>query len=321
MNGIFGNQRNLGVFGPQQEPLQFDQSIGQNMSPAASPQAPQRGFMGKFMDFAGSPYAAAMAASLSRGEGLGEAAFSGQQYSMHNKHAEEQKKMQENLARKQAEVAHYERMRNEKNDYYSNTLKAAQANKAMTPEAEKDSFGNIANLRKQYEGGSKDFVKSRDAYARVQASAKDPSAAGDLALIFNYMKVLDPGSVVRESEFATAAASGAFGDRIQAAVGKITKGERLSATQRADFLDRAGMLYEQQQGLHKNRVNEFSRISESFGYDPQQVIIDMSGGLEIPERTYKPEASPAPVADGTIISNPQTGQRMVMKGGTWQPIQ
>jgi hypothetical protein len=59
-------------------------------------------------------------------------------------------------------------------------------------------------LRDDFLKGSKVFVDTKDAYTRIQDSASDPSAAGDLALIFNYMKMLDPGSTVREGEFATA---------------------------------------------------------------------------------------------------------------------
>ena len=56
-------------------------------------------------------------------------------------------------------------------------------------------------LRKEFTGLQKikDFSKVSDAYTRVVESSRDPSAAGDLALIFNYMKVLDPGPEPRRS--------------------------------------------------------------------------------------------------------------------------
>ncbi|MEM8882399.1 MAG: hypothetical protein AAGC82_17565, partial [Pseudomonadota bacterium] len=65
-------------------------------------------------------------------------------------------------------------------------------------------FSDRQGLRKEFIGQTtvKDFRKQAEAFGRIDASAFEPSPAGDLALIFNYMKVLDPGSVVRESEFA-----------------------------------------------------------------------------------------------------------------------
>ena len=72
---------------------------------------------------------------------------------------------------------------------------------------------HLQKLVDKFEANSSDFFKVRDAFNRVVTSAEDPSAAGDLALIFNFMKTLDPGSVVRESEFSTAAQAGSFLDR------------------------------------------------------------------------------------------------------------
>lgn len=111
-------------------------------------------------------------------------------------------------------------------------------------------------LNKDYVAQSGEFKKQVDAYNRIVASAEDPSAAGDLALIFNYMKILDPGSTVREGEFATAQNSGSIPSIIQAQYNKVMKGERLANEQRSDFLDRSTRLYngslEQQMSLEKD---------------------------------------------------------------------
>lgn len=111
-------------------------------------------------------------------------------------------------------------------------------------------------INKDYVAQSGEFKKQVDAYNRIVASAEDPSAAGDLALIFNYMKILDPGSTVREGEFATAQNSGSIPSIIQAQYNKVMKGERLANEQRSDFLDRSTRLYngslEQQMSLEKD---------------------------------------------------------------------
>ena len=96
-------------------------------------------------------------------------------------------------------------------------------------------------LRKEFLTQSKEYQKVRDSYTRVVGSTMDPSPAGDLSLIFNYMKMLDPGSVVRESEFATAAATGSYGQRIQASVQRVLSGERLASKMRADFVGKASV--------------------------------------------------------------------------------
>lgn len=142
-------------------------------------------------------------------------------------------------------------------------------------------------IRKEYTGVVKDFRTVRDAAARVEASAKNPSAAGDLAMIFNYMKVLDPGSVVRESEFATAAASGSYGERLKAAGERILSGQRLSDEMRADFLSRTKDLYRAQEGQFNKTTEQYQAMVNRLGLRGEDTILDYTppsayGGI-IPE--------------------------------------
>jgi len=132
------------------------------------------------------------------------------------------------------------------------------------------------DLRKEYLGQSKEYQKVRDSFTRVKGSVRNPSAAGDLSLIFNYMKMLDPGSVVRESEFATAAATGSMGERIKAQVAKIAAGERMSESMRADFISKAKVLYDGMKKQHDKRVKDYRRIAEDNGFNPGEVAMDLS---------------------------------------------
>lgn len=129
--------------------------------------------------------------------------------------------------------------------------------------------------RKEFDALSKDFRTVRDSYGRVLASTKDPSAAGDLALIFNFMKMLDPGSVVRESEFANAAASGSLGQRWIATGRKLLAGERLSAQMRADFLDRSQRLFKSQENIQRTLIKRYSGLAGKSGIDAQDVITEV----------------------------------------------
>jgi len=117
----------------------------------------------------------------------------------------------------------------------------------------------------KYEASSKDFFKIRESFNRVIASAEDPSAAGDLALIFNFMKTLDPGSVVRESEFRTAAAAGSFLDRTYGFGLKLKEGQRLAPRQRQDFVIRSIKLFETAQQQQQLLNNTFEDRAVQFG--------------------------------------------------------
>jgi hypothetical protein len=138
----------------------------------------------------------------------------------------------------------------------------------------KEKFNKAKDLRREFTKSSQDFIKVQDAFGRVQASAKDPSAAGDLALIFNYMKVLDPGSTVREGEFASAQNSGSVPDIIRAKYNKVRWGERLSSVIRDDFVNRAGSLYKEQLRGYEQTKGKYKELSESYGLKPERVVID-----------------------------------------------
>ena len=67
-------------------------------------------------------------------------------------------------------------------------------------------------LRDEFNKQAGDFSALRSNYSKIRTAQKADTAAGDLSLIFGYMKMLDPGSVVREGEFATAQNAGGISD-------------------------------------------------------------------------------------------------------------
>ena len=155
--------------------------------------------------------------------------------------------------------------------YWQDTQQQVLPDLGVPPDKEL-MFKQEQKLRSEFQALNKDFRGQELAFGRIQASAINPSAAGDLALIFNYMKILDPGSVVRESEFATAAASGSFGERIQAAVQKIVRGERLSPEMRADFVGRAVGLYEEASRGFARRRDQYQVLANSYNLSPDNIV-------------------------------------------------
>ena len=58
------------------------------------------------------------------------------------------------------------------------------------------------------------YGQALEGYDRLIASLNSPGGLGDVAAIFGFMKMLDPNSVVRESEYATAANAGGIYNRM-----------------------------------------------------------------------------------------------------------
>ena len=137
-------------------------------------------------------------------------------------------------------------------------------------------FNREENLRKEYTKNLGNFPVVADSYGRVIESAADPSAAGDLALIFNFMKTQDPASTVRESEFATAQNAGGVDQRTIALFNKIQKGERLSKEQRYDFVKRSTMLYNQAKLQSDSIRSQYSTLADKYGVDKERTLVDFS---------------------------------------------
>lgn len=139
----------------------------------------------------------------------------------------------------------------------------------------------------------KSFSEQSQAFGRIVASADDPSPAGDLALIFNYMKILDPGSTVREGEFANAQNAGGVDDRVRSLFNQLYEGTRLTEGQRADFVNRAQRLYANaEQGYAKTEVF-YRGIADRAGLKPEDVIPDYRyGGTQPPKMLVRPAEVP-----------------------------
>ena len=129
-------------------------------------------------------------------------------------------------------------------------------------------------LRGEWVKLTDDFRKVQDSYNRIVAAGTSPSAAGDLALIFNYMKMLDPASVVRESEFATAANAAGVPSRIRALFNKIQDGRRLAVDQRTDFLERSDMLLEAQTISYDQTREGYAKIVKSRHLKLDDTLVD-----------------------------------------------
>lgn len=136
----------------------------------------------------------------------------------------------------------------------------------------------VVDLRKEFQGlpQTKEYQVANTAYRRVEESARQDTPAGDLALIYSYMKILDPGSVVREGEFATAQNAASVPDRIRNAYNKALRGTRLTAEQRADYLSQARSQFRAYQTSFEETYNFYRNEAERLGIDPSRVIAGVS---------------------------------------------
>ena len=185
--------------------------------------------------------------------------------------------------------ASYERAKEERADAYkAEEIRMKQDKVKADAKTEKtkvaDHFDKLGKEKKDLESkmskdfvaGSKVFIDTRDAYSRIKVSAQDPSAAGDLSMIFNYMKMLDPGSTVREGEFATAQNAAGVPERVKAFYANILRGERMTPPQRSDFLTRSEKIYGTILANHDKFKAQWETRAKDNGLDVSDVVMDFT---------------------------------------------
>lgn len=153
------------------------------------------------------------------------------------------------------------------------------------------------SLRKEYADLSKNFRAIQEGADRVKVGADLNNGVGDLSLIFGYMKLLDPGSVVREGEFANAENAQGVPDRIRNVWNKIISGERLNPATRQEFVSAAQALANEQLQRQQRVTDQFQAIATDAGLEPSRIIMDFGAN-------EAPPPPPAGDADG------QTGQQI-----------
>ncbi len=161
---------------------------------------------------------------------------------------------------------------------------------------------NEAGLRKEFDDLSKDFRIQLAGADRVRIGASSDTAQGDMALVYGFMKMLDPGSVVREGEFATAENTGGVPDRVRIMYNKALNGERLTPEMRSDFVKQAEA---QMAGVteRQNALTErYTGIAKRHEFDPANVVTQYAPTAGLP----KPDPD-QPRAVQTTRVDPATG--------------
>jgi hypothetical protein len=181
------------------------------------------------------------------------------------------------------------------------------------PAAGEDKSFTMANtLRDEFTNQTKDYGTIQASYNNIKATAKTPSAAGDIALLTSYMKMIDPGSTVREGEFATAQNASSVPEKARATYNQLLTGERLTPAIRNDFVNQAGNIFKSRDTQYKVTRKRYENHAKRAGLNPIDVI-----GEDAPPETPtggEPASGAEPTATG------QNGEKIAFRNGQWVPM-
>lgn len=149
----------------------------------------------------------------------------------------------------------------------------------------KDAFKNEKSLRGDYlrHKTTKNTIDLTNAWNTIKGIASRPQTSGDdLALTISYMKMLDPGSVVREGEQTMVQRTGKIPDYVWNQFQRLMQGEdsMLSASARRSLVNAARGRYEDQLRAQAPIDSAYASIAEQYGLNPKNVMINPRTGTE-----------------------------------------
>ncbi len=149
-------------------------------------------------------------------------------------------------------------------------------------EKKKKGVPDGTDLRKEFNAlpAVKQYNEVRTSFAKMEQAVRDPSAAGDIALIFSFMKMLDPTSTVREGEFASAQNAAGVPDQVRNAFNRAANGERLNTEQRSSFLAQGNAYLSAHKKMFDEETRRYGSLADKKGVAGQDVTGVASGDDE-----------------------------------------
>lgn len=185
--------------------------------------------------------------------------------------------------------------------------------KRLAEESNGPKWDDVSSLRKEVQGlpSYKNVAQAAPVYRSMLDAAGRNDRASDVNLIYGMAKLMDPGSVVRESEMTVATAIATLPDQLRNAVqSQITSTGRLSPDVRDGIMREAYSRMGAYQGMYDQDANIYRGIADRRRMNVEDVLPNF--GEFKPYERKSDAATPAPAAAPTT---PQGGPTRKVIGG------
>jgi len=145
---------------------------------------------------------------------------------------------------------------------------------ADAAEREGPDVGGESALRKEFFSQNKGFQEVQKSYSRIKVTDAS-TAAGQMSLVFQYMKMMDPGSSVREGEFANAQNTTGIPGAVLNAYNKARDGQFLNTTQVGEFQAQAESLYQSAAEEFERSFQQYRDTAGQYKFDTNRTIPDL----------------------------------------------
>lgn len=165
-------------------------------------------------------------------------------------------------------------------------------------------FENEMKLASAFKGEPiyKDFSDMKSAYGQVISALNQQTPIGDVAGATKVMKLLDPGSVVRESELGIAMAASGRMDRLSNYFNMWSSGQKLTPTQREDFKALSNELYAAAAQAYNAKRDEYKGFGNAYNFKNLDAALGAPATAPSVMRQQQPSGGAARPSLGDIFN-------------------
>ena len=182
-------------------------------------------------------------------------------------------------------------------------------------------------FQNDYRAATKPSFARSTAYNAMLEASQNPSAKGDLTMVYSFIKALDPESVVREGEIDLVNANRSIPDSIKGYAQRLASGQSLLPQERQDLLNQARTLSFTDYTRSRRDIQAYRENAQRLGLDPELYAPDPYAGVDFGPRKAPGKAA-APMADmppaqqhkGRTIRDTQTGKLLQSDGMIWKEV-
>ena len=168
-----------------------------------------------------------------------------------------------------------------------------------------------------------DFQKIKSEYGRIKAMGQRKDSVGDLALTVSLTKMLDPGSVARESEVEmTQSAAGALQQAAMWGPRLVDGKTKLPDNVRKMMVEAAGEMFGVYEGAYEGLARDMQSRLTQYGLSPERVMVGYEAkapvkpkavqtpAMQMGIRAYSKQTGIPVEAISEFLSNPATPQEI-----------
>jgi hypothetical protein len=158
-------------------------------------------------------------------------------------------------------------------------------------------FEKEEKLRKEFQDRTKKYGELGTTYETMKTSAQAKNGPGDIALITGFMKMIDPGAIVRETDFALARDTAGLFERLQNQSQKLQSGQifALDSKQRNEYVNLAKQYLDAAEKKRGEDKTALGVVVKNYKLNPENVFGPAPKAEPVPGR-----APNLPGADRTV---------------------